>query len=74
MLNQQTAMFSRAKSGLAMCLTGIALVLLTGTLFAFQLPPFREYPGVEYRLGDIPLPPDYREKNEWTFARLMYPL
>jgi hypothetical protein len=45
---------------------------LLGTLYAFQR-PFREFPGVEYRLGDIPLPPDYQEKTEWTFARLMYP-
>jgi len=43
-----------------------------GTLAAFQL-PFREYPGVEYRLGTIPLPADWQEKSEWTFARLMYP-
>jgi hypothetical protein len=50
---------------------GTALLLL-GTLFAFQQ-PFREYPGVEYRLGDIPLPPDWREKTEFVFARLMYP-
>ncbi|HTU44998.1 MAG TPA: DUF4159 domain-containing protein [Bryobacteraceae bacterium] len=35
--------------------------------------PFRQYPGVEYRLGSIPLPPDYRDKAEWAFARLMYP-
>jgi hypothetical protein len=49
--------------------TGVALV---STLYAFQL-PFREYPGVEYRLGAIPLPPDWQEKSEWTFARLMYP-
>jgi hypothetical protein len=35
--------------------------------------PFREFPGVEYRVGDIPLPPDWREKSEWAFARLMYP-
>jgi hypothetical protein len=49
--------------------TGIALF---GTLYAFQL-PFREYPGVEYQLGTIPLPPDWQEKTEWTFARLMYP-
>ncbi|MBZ5617602.1 MAG: DUF4159 domain-containing protein [Acidobacteriia bacterium] len=49
--------------------TGVALV---GTLYAFQL-PFREFPGVEYRLGDIPLPPDWQEKTEWAFARLMYP-
>jgi hypothetical protein len=47
-------------------------VALLGTLSAFQA-PFREYPGVEYRLGDIPLPTDYAEKTEWTFARLMYP-
>jgi hypothetical protein len=39
---------------------------------AFQR-PFREFPGVEYRIGDIPLPPDYQEKTEWAFARLMYP-
>ncbi len=45
---------------------------LLGTLYAFQV-PFREYPGVEYQLGTIPLPPDYQEKTEWTFARLMYP-
>jgi uncharacterized protein DUF4159 len=35
--------------------------------------PFREYPGVEYSVGDIPLPPDWQEKTEWAFARLMYP-
>ncbi|MGA8029987.1 MAG: DUF4159 domain-containing protein [Bryobacteraceae bacterium] len=34
---------------------------------------FRQYPGVEYRLGTVPLPPDYQEKTEWAFARLMYP-
>jgi len=33
--------------------------------------PFCEYPGVEY--NDFPLPPDYREKTEWAFGRLMYP-
>ena len=49
----------------------IAAALL-GSLWAFQA-PFREYPGVEYRLGDIPLPQDYQEKTEWAFARLMYP-
>ena len=45
---------------------------LFGTLFAFQR-PFREYPGVEYQLGTIPLPPDWQGKSELTFARLMYP-
>src|SRR5271157_1743350 len=43
-----------------------------GVLCAFQR-PFREFPGVEYSLGEIPLPPDYREKAEWAFARLMFP-
>ena len=33
--------------------------------------PFREYPSVEY--GFVQLPPDWQEKGEWTFARLMYP-
>lgn len=47
-------------------------VAFFGTLCAFQL-PFHEYPGVEYRLGEIPLPPDWREPAEWAFARLMYP-
>lgn len=35
--------------------------------------PFREYPGIEYGLGTIPLPPDFQQKSEWAFARLMYP-
>src|SRR5437870_7447053 len=42
---------------------------LLGGLFAFQQ-PFREYPGVEYE--DFPLPPDFQEKTEWAFARMMY--
>jgi hypothetical protein len=41
-----------------------------GTLYAFQQ-PFRQYPGQEY--ATFALPPDYREKTEWMFARLMYP-
>src|ERR1043166_3019831 len=39
--------------------------------FAWQLRPFREYPGREYE--NFPLPPDAQEKTEWVFARLMYP-
>ena len=35
--------------------------------------PFREYEGVEYRIGEIPIPSDANLKSEWTFARLMYP-
>jgi hypothetical protein len=45
------------------------LLILT-SLAAFQR-PFREYPGREY--NDFPLPHDYQDKAEWTFARLMYP-
>jgi hypothetical protein len=45
------------------------LLVLSGT-FAFQR-PFREYPGREY--SNFPVPPDYQEKTEWAFARLMYP-
>jgi hypothetical protein len=45
--------------------------LLVGTaVYAFQR-PFREYMGVEYER--YPLPKDYQDKAEWTFARLMYP-
>jgi hypothetical protein len=53
----------------AILLAAAALVLVTG-LKAWQR-PFREYPGIEY--NTFPLPPDYREKTEWAFARLMYP-
>ncbi len=35
--------------------------------------PFHEYAGIEYRLGSIPLPPDFGETTEWAFARLMFP-
>ena len=45
---------------------------VAGVLFAFQR-PFREFEGVEYRIGSIPLPADYQEKTEFAFARLMYP-
>lgn len=43
-----------------------------GVLCAFQR-PFRELPGIEYNVGEIPLPPDYQERSEWAFARLMFP-
>ena len=48
----------------------LAAAGLVGGLFALQR-PWREYPGREYE--DFPLPPDYQEKTEWAFARLMYP-
>ncbi len=51
-------------------------LLFIGALSAVQrqLPsPFREYPGVEYRENELPMPPDGSIKTEWTFARLMFP-
>jgi hypothetical protein len=45
-------------------------LVFLGALCAFQR-PFRQYRGVEY--WDFELPPDYQEKAEWVFARLMYP-
>ncbi|HUJ21638.1 MAG TPA: DUF4159 domain-containing protein [Bryobacteraceae bacterium] len=41
-----------------------------GVLYAFQH-PFRQYPGVEYT--NFELPPNWQEKTEWVFARLMFP-
>ena len=45
---------------------------VAGAVLAFQR-PFREFDGIEHRIGEIPLPPDYQEKTEFAFARLMYP-
>src|SRR3954470_5752616 len=47
----------------------ILIVVLLGALFAQR--PFRQYPGVEY--DNFQLPPDWNEKTEFVFARLMYP-
>jgi len=44
--------------------------LLFSVAYALQR-PWREYPGFEYEA--FPIPPDYQEKTEWLFARLMYP-
>ena len=51
----------------------LCLLSLGSVLFAFQNVPkaWREYPAFEY--NDFPVPPDYQEKTEWAFARLMYP-
>ena len=45
-------------------------VLGIGLLYASQF-PFRQYRGVEYR--NFELPPDWEEKTEFAFARLMFP-
>jgi len=49
---------------------GVSVTLLIG-LYATQR-EFRVYPSLE-PYDDVALPPDYREKTEWVFARLMYP-
>jgi hypothetical protein len=48
-----------------------SLLTLLGTAGAWESAPrpWREYPGQD----NIAIPPDYREKTEWCFARLMYP-
>ena len=45
-------------------------LLFIATLYAFQQ-PFKQYPGIEH--FTYPLPPDYQEKTEFAFARLMFP-
>jgi hypothetical protein len=47
----------------------VATLALLSVLYAQM--PFRQYPGWEYY--DFPLPPDWQEKSEWVFARLIYP-
>ena len=49
---------------------GSCLTILSA-LYAFQQHPFRQYAGVEYR--NFELTPDWQEKTEWAFARLMFP-
>jgi uncharacterized protein DUF4159 len=48
-------------------------LLCLGGLSAFQnfAKPWREYPAFEY--NDFPVPPDYQERTEFVFGRLMYP-
>ena len=48
----------------------VCALVLVGASYAYQ-GPFKEYPSVEY--GMMQLPPDYKEKTEFAFARLMYP-
>jgi Domain of unknown function (DUF4159) len=45
-------------------------LLCLSALYAFQR-PFRQFPGVEYFTFD--LTPDWQEKTEFAFARLMFP-
>jgi hypothetical protein len=54
----------------ALCVAGFGLALI-GALYGFQK-PFRQYTSFE-RYDNIPMPPDWQDKTEWVFARLMYP-
>jgi hypothetical protein len=51
---------------------GAGIILSYTALHAFQR-PFKEYPGTEYSVGEIPLPPGWNEPSEFAFARLMFP-
>jgi hypothetical protein len=55
-------------------LTAAGITFL-GVAYAFQSKAhehtWREYPAFEY--NNFPIPPDYQEKTEWAYARLMYP-
>src|SRR5579875_1627762 len=53
-------------------------LMVLSMLYAVDRPsqrprPFRQYPGDEYGTSIIPLPPDFQDKTEWVFARLMFP-
>jgi len=49
-------------------------MILTGAMITavFAQKAFRQYPSVEYGEA-IPLPADWNQPAEWTFARLMFP-
>ena len=62
----------RASDILKSKMRGRAALLVTAavaTLLAQR--GWREFPAFEY--NDFPIPPDYQEKTEFVFARLMYP-
>ena len=52
------------------CASGGMRRALPGRVYAFQR-PFRQFPGVEYFTFE--LTPDWQEKTEFAFARLMFP-
>ena len=58
------------KFGRAVCRVGTGLAVLAALLSAQR--PFRVYPSLE-AYDNVPLPPDWQEKAEWVFGRLMYP-
>jgi hypothetical protein len=62
-------MFMRMRSyTVAIC----AFFSLIGAIYAFQK-PFKEYNDIAIEYSGFPVPPDWSEKTEWAFGRLMYP-
>ena len=49
---------------------GVGVVVCAAALYATK--PFRVYISME-GYDNIPIPPDFDEKTEFVFARLMYP-
>ena len=66
-LKRLWVLFMRYRTSLLALLSASFLI---SVVYAVQQ-PFREYPAVEYY--DFPKPPDWQEKTEWVFGRLMYP-
>jgi hypothetical protein len=56
------------RKALLLLAAGVACFM---TVYAAER-PFRVYISME-SYDNIPLPPDYQEKTDWIFARLMYP-
>ena len=53
--------------------TALSLILAGGVItILYAQRTFRQYPSVEYG-ESIPLPSDWNQPAEWTFARLMFP-
>lgn len=49
-----------------------AVLIVSIAAITAQERPFRVYPSME-PYDSVPLPPDYLEKTEWVFGRLMFP-
>ena len=49
----------------------VAALMCLGVLHAQR--PFQEFPGTEYSVGEIPLPPGWNQPADFVFARLMFP-
>jgi len=57
--------------GLRSARMAVAAGIVLAALWAFDR-PFRVYNSLE-PYDNVDMPPDYREKTEWVFGRLMYP-